>query len=127
MDSAESTLSGSSECRAVRPIRNDDMAEGDHYVVNSDSWLGRPDPWQGRSPLSRRPAECTLAFNLGNRIVSAVIDDWRCQAQFNDLFLAFYDDCDGHRQKLLVSMQRYTGYRNGSQMRLDMFVREIPA
>ena len=102
MDSSESTTGGVTECDQVRPMRNDDMAQGDYYVINSDSWLGRPDPWQGRSQLARRPAECTLAFNFGDRFVSASVNEWRCTVRLTDLFVAIYDNCYGHRQQLIV-------------------------
>jgi len=70
MDSSESAVGGPTDCETVRPIHNNDMQEGDYYIVQSDSWHGKADPWHGTSHLARRPAECALAFNFGDRLAS---------------------------------------------------------
>jgi len=103
MDSSESSVGGPTDCHNVRPIRNDDMEAGDYYIVQSDSWHGRADPWHGSSHLARRPAECTLAFNFGDRLASVSVDEWWCHLRdVHDPFLAIYDDCTGQRRTLLV-------------------------
>jgi len=106
MDSTESSVGGPTACEVVRPIRNDDMEAGDYYIVQSDSWHGRADPWHGSSHLARRPAECALAFNFGDRLASMTVDEWWCHLRdVHDPFLAIYNNCAGQRdkQKLLVS------------------------
>ena len=97
MDSSELTVSsGDSDCDVIRPIRNDDMSEGDFYSVNSDKWHGKTHP-------DRRPSECTMAFNLGDRLVSAVVKEWWCNQANSEPFLAIYDDCEGKRKGFLVN------------------------
>jgi len=104
LDSSESAVGGPTDCDTVRPIRNDDMEEGDYYIVKSDSWHGRADPWHGTSHLARRPAECALAFNFGDRLASMKVDEWWCHLRdVPDPFLTVYNDCGGQRRKLLVS------------------------
>jgi len=108
MDSSESAVGGPTDCETVRPVRNYDMEAGDYYVVQSDSWHGRPDPWHGSSDLARRPAECALAFNFGDRLASMTVDEWWCRiGDVNDPFLAIYNDCNGQRHRLLVSLQQH--------------------
>ena len=77
-------------------IRNDDLEEGDMYLIKSDSW-------QGRSPWARRPAECTININLGDRLLALRLVEWWCDKVFKDPFLAVYDTCLGDRSNLLVS------------------------
>jgi len=104
MDSSESAVGGPTDCTTVRPIRNDDMQQGDYYIVQSDSWHGRADPWHGTSHLARRPAECALAFNFGDRLASLSVEEWWCHLRdVHDPFLAIYDNCAGQRYGLLVS------------------------
>jgi len=107
MDSSESALGGPTDCDLVRPIRNDDMEAGDYYVVQSDSWHGGADPWHGTSHLARRPAECALAFNFGDRLASLVVDKWWCRG-VRGPFLAIYNDCSGQRHRPLVSRCTHT-------------------
>jgi len=77
---------------------------GDYYIVQSDSWHGKEDPWHGSSHLARRPAECALAFNFGDRLASMSVDEWWCHLRdVHDPFLAIYNNCEGQRDKLLVS------------------------
>jgi len=100
MDSSQSAVGGPTDCESVRPVRNYDMEAGDYYVVESDSRHGRADS----SHLARRPAECVLAFNFGDRLASLTVDKWRCHLRdVHDPFLAVYDDCVGQRRQLLVS------------------------
>ena len=79
----------------VNSIRNDDMAEGDVYVVKSDSWLGK-------SPWNRRPAECAISANFGDRTVAVQLAEWWCEKPYREPFLAVYDACDGQKHNLLV-------------------------
>jgi len=94
------SLSGDNDCDVIRPIRNDDMSEGDYYVIKSDAFSGRPH-------VTRRPFECTLAFNLGDRLVAVVVKEWSCTQQFVQPLLAIYDDCEGRRKGLLVRTGSY--------------------
>jgi len=105
MDSSESAVGGPTDCGTVRPIHNNDMQEGDYYIVQSDSWHGKADPWHGTSHLARRPAECALAFNFGDRLASMTVDEWWCHLRdVHDPFLAIYNNCAGQRYGLLVSI-----------------------
>jgi len=100
MDSSKSAVGGPADCETVQQVRNYDMEAGDYYVVQSDSRRGRADS----SHLSRRPAECALAFNFGDRLVSMTVDEWECNLRdVHDPFLAVYDDCGGQLRQLLVS------------------------
>ena len=81
-------------------VRNDDLAEGDRYLVKSDSW-------QGHAPWARRPAECTVTINYGDRLVAMNIVEWWCDKMFKDPFLAVYDSCLSDRSNLLVGTQIY--------------------
>ena len=114
MDSSESAVGGPTDCETVRPIHNNDMQEGDYYIVQSDSWHGKADPWHGTSHLARRPAECSLAFNFGDRLVSMSVDEWWCHLRdVHDPFLAIYNNCDGQRYGLLVSVSIFDQPRSG--------------
>ena len=77
-------------------VRNDDMTEGDVYVVKSDSW-------RGGSPWARRPAECSTQFNLGERMIAVNLVEWWCGKSYPDPYLEVYDDCQTNKHKLLVS------------------------
>jgi len=110
MDTSPSAVGGQTDCNVVRPIRNYDMDAGDYYIVQSDSYHGRPDPWHGSSHLARRPAECGLSFNFGDRLASVKIDEWWCNRDVTDPFLSVYDDCSGHRRRLLVSVLSLGGW-----------------
>lgn len=92
---------GDGDCNVIRPIRNDDMSEDDFYEVRSDSWQGKPN-------TNRRPSECTMAFNLGDRLVSVEVKEWWCNQADAEPFLALYDDCEGKRSKFLVKFRRYS-------------------
>lgn len=74
---------------------NNDMLEGDIFMIKSDNWNGKPSS-------SRQPAECLIAFNLGNRLLSVNIKDWSCDNGLVEPYLAFYDDCAGERRNLMV-------------------------
>ena len=95
MDSSEITVRGESSCDRVRPVRNDDMAEGDYYAVKSDSWDGKPH-------ITKRPSECTMTFNLGDRMVSLQVNVWWCLQPYPEPFLEVYSDCEGNRNGFLV-------------------------
>ncbi len=82
------------ECHSY--TRNDDMAEGDIYVIKSDGFHGGSD-W------TRKPAECSTSFNLGDRLLAVQVVEWWCNEGYEDPFLAIYDDCHGQRSNLLVS------------------------
>lgn len=95
MDSSEITVRGESSCDRVRPVRNDDMAEGDYYAVKSDSWEGKPH-------ITKRPSECTMTFNLGDRMVSLQVNVWWCLQPYPEPFLEVYSDCEGNRNGFLA-------------------------
>ncbi len=86
------------DCRSVY---NDDLEEGDLYMVKSDSWDG------GSSWAERRPAECSTSFNFGDRLVVIRLAKRWCDEEFNDPFMAVYDNCHGTREKLVVSFDLY--------------------
>ncbi|ESO12849.1 hypothetical protein HELRODRAFT_188009 [Helobdella robusta] len=92
MDASE----GEHSCEKIRPIRNDDMSEGDFYIVKSDRY-------EGKSNQTKQPSECTLAFNLGDRMMSLKVNVWWCEKPFEEPFLAIYSDCEGRRKGLLTS------------------------
>ena len=81
------------DCHSI--LHNDDMAESDFYIVNSDSW-------RGGSPWATRPSECAVTFNFDNRIVGARHLQWWCKESVEEPFLAFYDDCSGAKSNLMV-------------------------
>src|SRR6218665_809171 len=75
---------------------NNDMLEGDIFLIKSDNWNGKPSS-------SRQPAECLIAFNLGNRLLSVDIRDWSCDDNaLAEPLLAFYDNFSGERRNLMV-------------------------
>ena len=88
------------EENCMRNIRNDDMNEGDLYAVNSDSW-------HGESPWTRRPAECLISTNFGDRLVAVHIGQWDCEKSQGEPFLAVYDNCNGEKTNLLVRNYDY--------------------
>lgn len=81
-------------------VTNDDLEEGDSYIVRSDSW-------QGRSTWSRKPAECTIGINLGDRMVGVNLIEWWCDKVYKEPFLDIYDNCDGTRKNLLVGISQH--------------------
>ena len=85
------------KCERPTLTINDDMSEGDMYVVISDRWHGES-TWS-----TQLPAECTHGFNFGDRLASINVIDWRCDDALRDPFLAIYDDCDLQRRNPLVS------------------------
>ena len=87
-------------------VRNDDLIEGDRYLVKSDSW-------QGHAPWARRPAECTVNINFGDRLVAINLVEWWCDKLFKDPFLAIYDTCLNDRTNLLVCSMG-TGWLQGA-------------
>lgn len=79
----------------MQNIRNDDMNEGDMYVVKSDGW-------HGESPWTRRPAECYMSTNFGDRLAAVHLVEWWCEKTEGEPFLAVYDNCNGEKTNLLV-------------------------
>ena len=92
MDSAEDCVD-----RVRRP--NNDMSDGDVFLVQSDTG-------KASNKDQRQPAECSLGFNFGDRLLSVQIQDWWCDQIYTEPFLAIYDDCEGQRRALLVTAQR---------------------
>lgn len=90
-------MDGATSCEHA-VINNDDMEKDDYYIVLSDHWHGQAD-WP------RYPAECSKAFDFGDRSVTVIITVWSCEDD-NLLtpFLAIYDDCSAYRNNLLVSV-----------------------
>ena len=81
------------DCRIF--IDNDDMLQGDMYLVKSDTW-------DGGAPWERRPAECTSNFNLGDRLIVLDVANWWCKSAFDQPFFAMYSDCTMDDDHLLV-------------------------
>jgi len=76
-----------------------DLVEGDLYLVKSDVLGGKP-------TNKRQPAECSVAFNFGDRRLAVTVVDWTCDQPYREPMLAIYADCDGQRRsKPLVSGQ----------------------
>lgn len=90
------------DCQQVRRPKHD-MIEGDVFVVKSDGYSGK-----AMSVDQRQPAECSIGFNFGDRLLSALVIDWSCDHSYSEPFLAFYADCDGSRKTLLVGMRTTT-------------------
>ena len=83
------------DCRLF--VDNDDMLEGDMYVVKSDNW-------EGGAPWERRPAECTANFNLADRLVIVDVANWWCNDMYTEPFFSLYSDCKVDPEHLLVSI-----------------------
>ena len=80
---------------------NNDMSQGDMFVVSSDMYEGKAE-WQ------RRPAECTRYFNFGDRMIGVHITRFWCSDGTKDPpFSAIYSTCSRRRDPstLLVSVQ----------------------
>ena len=78
-------------------VHNDDMEEGDAYMVKTDSW-------EGGAPQQRRPAECAIGFNFGDRYISVRLVQWYCNENFKDPFLVVYDDCPNRRSDIRANI-----------------------
>ena len=83
-------------------IHNDDMAENDYYLVQSDKWEGK---WDGKADWARFPAECSQTFDFGERTASVTIKTWRCRPDLEDPQLSVYQDCGSQKRRLLVCRQ----------------------
>lgn len=87
------------DCERIS-IRNDDLAEGDLYLIKSDRY-------QGGSPEKRRPAECSLDLNFGDRYISVRLVEHWCEANYQGPFLIVYDSCNGQRSGKLVDFVHF--------------------
>jgi hypothetical protein len=83
------------DCGQVRRPKHD-VVEGDVFVVRSDGYNGKATSDQ------RQPAECSIGFNFGDRLLSLSVVDWACDQPYSEPFLLAYADCDGGRKILLV-------------------------
>lgn len=83
------------DCGQVRRPKHD-VVEGDVFVVRSDGYNGKGTQDQ------RQPAECSVGFNFGDRLLSVSVVDWTCDQPYTEPFLSVYADCDGRRKTLLV-------------------------
>ena len=83
------------QCEQVRRPKHD-IVEGDVFVIRSDGYGGKA------IPDRRQPAECSIAFDFTDRLLSLSVLEWRCDENFTEPFLSVYRNCDGLRKKQLV-------------------------
>ena len=81
-------LDDATDCDQAK--RNNDMNQGDMYIVSSDMY-------GGGSEWARRPAECTRYFNFGDRMIEVHITEFWCSDGVKNPFLAIYSTCSRRR------------------------------
>jgi len=87
------------DCHQVRRPKHD-IIQGDIYIVKSDAHSGKV------TSDHRQPAECSVGFNFGDRLLSVSIIDWNCDRLYSEPYLSVYADCDGRQKTLLVKWYR---------------------
>lgn len=83
---------------------NDDMEEGDFYTLSSDRL-------QGHLAKQHFPAECSEAFDFGDRLASVQIMSWYCSDKIvGNPVLTIYHDCTASRRNQMVRVTLYQIY-----------------
>ncbi|ELT98070.1 hypothetical protein CAPTEDRAFT_200913, partial [Capitella teleta] len=76
---------------------NDDMEEGDFYTLSSDRL-------QGHLAKQHFPAECSEAFDFGDRLASVQIMSWYCSDKIvGNPVLTIYHDCTASRRNQMMT------------------------
>ncbi len=102
------SMDANDDCEQVRRPKHD-IATGDVFVVKSDGFSGKV-----TSDPNKQPAECSIGFNFGDRLLSVAVVDWSCDHVHHPDRGADWNDRGGGGGELTLTRQpaRPTSYHD---------------